>query len=82
MSIALHTKMNDLATSKTAFLRERGYQQVAVVMVGPSGCATVSSAGRVAWLGPTVEMAITGKTHIEADAAVAEQGRLNTGDEP
>lgn len=59
--------MSKVAKSKLAYLRERGYEQVAVVVAGPGGCCTVSDSGRVQWFGALEERRITGAetTHAE-----------------
>lgn len=52
--------MTRLAETKLAYLRERGYTQQAVVMIGHGGYCTVSNLGRVTWLKEPSELAITG----------------------
>lgn len=59
--------LKKLAKSKVEFLRERGYRQVAVVLAGPGGCPSVSNDGRVIWLKPPSELAITGAQQTEAE---------------
>lgn len=52
--------ITSVAESKLAYLRDRGYRQVSVVMAGDGGCCTVSNFVRVAWLSDATRLAIIG----------------------
>lgn len=53
-----------LAQMKLDYLRERGYEQIAVVMSrGEGDCAIVSNMGRVTWHGEATDQYIRGGSH-------------------
>lgn len=67
-----------VAASKLEYLRERGYRQCAIVMVGPGGCCSVSRTGHVEWLGDELQRAITGASMTEAERCGAPAVPPNT----
>lgn len=53
-----------VAQRKIEHLRERGYEQIAVVMSRGNGdCAVISNMGRVTWHGEALDKYIRGGSH-------------------